>query len=191
MSNKLKQKENKEYIQMIRNENEKEVEQIVLEQNLLTLCNGTKLEVIEKSKAILRDFKINDLRSAIMSKTGKGEQKKWAVFAQFSDLTHVDINTDISSSLKSKKQDSEKSAFAFTLYHKNRTTYYDLVAQTRSEFTLWIDTLRMLLGEKMKEKESLTNISNIEEMLLELSLIEKKKQVPPTPPPPFNYNFHN
>ncbi|KAJ6237249.1 engulfment and cell motility protein [Anaeramoeba flamelloides] len=179
----------KPHLRIIKEENHKEAEGLLLEQNCIILYEGTKLNIVEKGKLIAKFFKISKDRTEIFCSEGKNEQKQWVLLAKISNLTHLETETEISTALKSKKLDSEKAKLSFTLYHKNGKTFYDFVASTRDDFVVWVDSLRSLMGEKMKENESLQNIESKVSLLFQLSIIELEKQTPPLPPPPLNYNF--
>ncbi|KAJ6230416.1 engulfment and cell motility protein [Anaeramoeba flamelloides] len=185
-----KQKEKKLpiYLTKINDSIASEAENMTLSSYTKLIEKGTKIEVIGKSGKLQLKFlrlKNNKICIGEISKS----MDNMAVLVKLSDISHVLVGTATTALSKTKKFDAEKIQNYFTLCSQDSKTVYEFCAQSRQEFVSWVDYIRYHTGWKMEEQESVQEIEDTKEILLQLVLINRNKKKPPIPPLPVNYDF--
>ncbi|KAJ6235872.1 engulfment and cell motility protein [Anaeramoeba flamelloides] len=165
-----------------------EAENMTLTSYIKLVEKGTKIEVIGKSGKLQLKFLRSKNNKVLIGEISKNLEAMTPL-VKISEISHILVGTATTSVSKTKKFDAEKIQNYFTLCSQDGKSVFEFCAQSRHEFVAWVDYLRYKTGWKMEEQESVQELEDTKEILLQLAILNRNTKKPPIPPLPMNYNF--
>ncbi|XP_048726580.2 engulfment and cell motility protein 3 isoform X2 [Caretta caretta] len=145
-----------------------ELLELIRQQRLLRLCEGTLFRKISSRR---RQVPVADIKELLVSRECPHMKEKG-----------------------SGKHNKDVLDLAFSISYDVEEYYLNFIAPTRYEFCLWTDGLNVLLGREMTSERTQSELDILLSMELKLRLLDLENipipdAPPPVPKPPSNLNF--
>ncbi|XP_073163363.1 engulfment and cell motility protein 3 isoform X2 [Lepidochelys kempii] len=145
-----------------------ELLELIRQQRLLRLCEGTLFRKISSRR---RQVPVADIKELLVSRECPHMKEKG-----------------------SGKHNKDVLDLAFSISYDVEEYYLNFIAPTRYEFCLWTDGLNVLLGREMTSERTQSELDILLSMELKLRLLDLENipipdAPPPIPKPPSNLNF--